>query len=181
MEIQSVNENRTYNCEELWYKYEPSIRGICKYKLKKYPEDVDDIVIEVYLAFCEACKKEQEIGNIEAWLFAVLHNKITAKYKELSTYKERYESYDEEKHVIYYEMNFDEPTVPDSVIDATANEIISSLKEEEQELLELVDRKKVKYKAISKQKNKTIPSLKQAHYRAAKKAKERIKEEAKKF
>lgn len=55
--------DETKICDEIWEKYKPQLQKLCAIKLKSYPDEVDDVISEVFLALCEQVAKREFLKN----------------------------------------------------------------------------------------------------------------------
>lgn len=175
-----LTENKNMELSKvLWEEYEPNLRRICNYKLSSYPDEVDDVIGETYLALCNAIDKNVEIKNPKAWLYGTLNNLIKSKYTELDKKKKTYIRLESVEHELFYNVDFDAKELSDDVINIIKDEIIDELSESEKSLLYLIYENKLKIKEISKILCTTESAIKQKHYRIKLKIKRIAKEKIK--
>ena len=74
-------------CDELWRKYEPALRTVCRLKLQNKPDDVEDIVAEVFTILCERYERGDPPNNPDGFLFGALNNLLREKYRTLKKEK----------------------------------------------------------------------------------------------
>lgn len=165
----------------LWDEYEPNLERICSYKLSSYPDEIDDVIGETYLALCNAIDKGIEIQNPKAWLYATLNNQIKLKYSEIDRKKRMHIQLESVEHELSYSVDFNEEVLSEDKIEAIRDEIFDELIDSEKTLLVLIYEKKIKLKEIAKILNTTESAVKQKHYRLKRKIKKLAKEKLKKF
>jgi RNA polymerase sigma-70 factor (ECF subfamily) len=165
----------------LWEKYEPSLRRLCNYKLSSYPDEIDDVIGETYLALCNSINKGTEIQNPKAWLYGILNNQIKLKYSEIDRKKKTYIRLESVEHELFYNVSFDEETLSEDIIENLKDDIFDELIDAERTLLILIYDKKIKLKDVARILNTTEAAVKQKHYRLKRKIKKLAKEKLKKY
>ncbi len=76
-------------CEELWKQYEPHLRAMCKMKLQSMPNEIDDVISEVFLALCKKVDESGPPEDPKTWLYKTLYNRIARKYNDVNKTRER--------------------------------------------------------------------------------------------
>ena len=158
-------------CEKLWGQYEPRLRVICEVKLRSNPDDVDDVISEVFAALCERLEKYGPPDNPQTWLYGTLNNKINLKFRDI--YKKR--EFEKALSAMEIEVPFDQKgTVIDEKIDELYNEEIKArlgelLKKDEYELVTAVYYEHMTYRDVALKLGTTESAIKQKHYRIMKK------------
>lgn len=165
----------------LWEEYEPNLRGICDYKLSGYPDEVDDVIGETYLALCNAIDKGLEIQNPKAWLYGTLNNQIKLKYSEIARKKKIYIRFENVEHKLFYNVDFEKDELSEETIEMLKDDVFDELIDAERILLFLIYEKKIKLKEVAKILNTTEAAVKQKHYRLKRKIKKLAKEKIKKY
>lgn len=165
----------------LWEEYEPNLRRICNYKLSAYPNEIDDVIGETYLALCNTIDKGIEIQNPKAWLYGTLNNQIKLKYSEMDKKKKIYIRLENVEHELFYNLDFDEKELSQETIEKIKDDVFDELTDAEKTLLILIYDKKIKLKEVAKILNTTEFAIKQKHYRLKHKIKNIAKEKIKKF
>lgn len=165
----------------LWEEYEPNLRRICTYKLSSYPDEVDDVIGETYLALCNAIDKGIEIQNPKAWLYGTLNNQIKLKYSEIDRKKKIYIRLESVEHELFYNVDFEKDELSEEIIETLKDDIFDELIEAERTLLVLIYKKKIKLKDVAKILNTSEAAVKQKHYRLKRKIKKLAKEKLKKY
>lgn len=158
-------------CAELWHTYEPQLCKICKYKMNKYPDYIDDIISEVYLALC---KKISEFGVPEypkAWLYGATNNLIAAKFKFIYTQREKIINIDEKEYELPYEYEFESVVHNNVILNDLIEFIDKNLNEDEKSLIKYIYIDELSMKEIANKSNSTPSAVKQKHYRLVKKIK----------
>lgn len=163
----------------LWEEYESSLRKICDYKLSNYPDEVDDVIGETYLALCNAIDKDMEIQNPKAWLYGTLNNQIKLKYTAINKKKRTQIQLDSVEQELFYDIDFDETELNENTIEQIKDNVFDELIDSEKTLLVLIYEKKLKLKEIAKILNTTEAAVKQKHYRLKLKIKKLAKEKIK--
>ncbi len=166
-------------CERLWREYKDAITNLCSFKLSSHPDEVDNVVAEVFFYLCKVIFDGAVLHNPRAWLNAVANNLIKKKYIEINKIKLRQVSFIEEDICKY---GYDEEDlfsllVSDNTIKNSSENIIGKLKIQEQELYKYVYKDRLKMKEIALVMNLTEGAVKERNYRLKKKLKYMIKEE----
>lgn len=160
-------EKRAY-CERMWTEYEPSLRRTCKKRLSSNPDEIDDVVSEVYLAFCKNVDRGVDFYNPRAWLYQTLSNKIKSEYTVINKKKEREVSYDLAFPVIStlrYEVDYLDAMINDNDIDKLKLDVEAQLNDRELQLMDYVLCKKMKLRDVAKALCRTESAIKQRNYR----------------
>lgn len=152
---------------DLWEKYGPGISKLCHMKLSNYPQDAEDVTSEIYLALHNAVYDDKIKGNPKSWLYSVTRNLINKKYKEIIQRRKRYVSLNDTNycHRLSYEIDMLEPRVSEEKIMEIKKEIEGELSPDENNLLDLIYRKKKKHRKIAKKLDTTENAVKQRNYR----------------
>lgn len=74
-------------CEELWKQHEPRLRVMCYARLCSMPDEIDDVISEVFLALCKKVDESGPPDDPKTWLYKTLYNRISKKYNDV--YRER--------------------------------------------------------------------------------------------
>lgn len=149
------------------------MKKICHAKMADN-NDIDDIISETYLAFCEHCKKHGLPDNPTAWLYSVLNRRINNKYREVYKNTKNNVHLDEIQN-LSFEVDFEEELLKNVSIDELKTKIISKLTNDEYNLYELIYEKGTKYAEIAKKYSTTESAVKQRHYRLCSKIKKLAK------
>lgn len=165
----------------LWEECEPNLRRICSHKLSGYPNEIDDVIAETYLALCNTIDKGIEIQNPKAWLYGTLNNQIKLKYSEIDRKKKIYIRLENVEHELFYNVNFDEKELSQETIEKIKDDVFDELTDTENTLLILIYDRKIKLKEVAEILNTTEVAIKQKHYRLKRKIKNIAKEKLKKF
>lgn len=155
------------------------MKKICQAKMADN-NDIDDIISETYLAFCEHCKKHGLPDNPTAWLYSVLNRRINNKYRDVYQNTKKKVHLDEIQN-LSFEVDFEEELLKNVSIDELKVKIISELTNDEYNLYELIYEKGTKYAEIAKKYNTTESAVKQRHYRLCNKIKKLAKTLCSKF
>lgn len=155
---------------DLWLKYEPEIRRFCNIKLYRFPDEVDDVVSEIFTAFWTTCKDGKTINYPRQWLYTVARNYVNKAFKRI--YK------DQENIVGLSDKEYILPYTHDSLLEIEAKEYCEILIEKTEKLLtddekRIMDlyNKGMQLKEIAVIMGSTYPAIKQKHYRSVNKVK----------
>lgn len=163
-------------CTELWNEYEPQLRKICRVKLRSCPDEIDDVISEVFLALCQKTDKDGLPEKPKPWLYGTLNNIINLKYREVYKIKEKQESIENKD----FELPFEENGIEEKIDEIYNNEIKDKLKsflsEDEYQIINYIYFKKLKMKEIAALLGSTESAIKQKHYRICNKLRKAAKE-----
>lgn len=169
-----MNELENNICKDLWIEYEPQLRKVASAKLHSHPDEVDDVISDVFVALCEKVQKDGGPENFKGWIYGVLNNIINLKYREIYRIREK------ETDLLDIEV---ELPITNDVIDEKIDEIYNDqikeklkelLNEKEYEIIYLLHFKKLKMKEVAHILNSTETAVKQKHYRICKKLRKMI-------
>lgn len=163
-------------CSELWKQYEPSLRSLCQFKLRGHPEEIDDVISEVFFALCKKFEKNGPPENPKAWLYGACHNLINLKYKKMHKALETVVSLDENVHFLPYTVEFGEEDEDESLLEWLKLALEKELTEDEKMLVKLIYEDGRKMKDIAAILNSTESAVKQKHYRLCNKIRKMAKE-----
>ncbi len=101
-----MNIEKQKKCEELWNQFEPQLRTVCRVKLRSHPDNIDDVISDVFTALCEKVNKDGLPEKPKAWLYGTLNNKINLKYREIYKIEEKETSLSCKEYELPYEVDF---------------------------------------------------------------------------
>ena len=172
-----MNEDERLQCDKLWQQYEPLVKKMCTLKLQSIPDEIDDVVSEIFLALCNKVDKSGLPENPKTWLYGVTKNLIKKKYKK--SYRER--------QTIVSLTDFEETTTDDwdfvkeiedrNILYQLMDIYDGKLKEKEKALLKYIYIDHLKMKEIAEIFHTNEQAVKQKYYRLRK----RMYKIAKKF
>ncbi len=159
--------------ETVWGENEPYIRRICVYKLSSHPDEIEDTVQEIALAYFEAVQKGTPIRDPKKWLTVVASNVIKDVYQRLSTETRRLVPVDEE--AVQSLPAPEEPEeIPESVLLHCKTAFLASLTEDERTLFRLRFVKRMKLKTIAQKMGISEGNVKLRIFRLKRKAKKYV-------
>ena len=166
-------------CENIWKESFVGIRRLCEYKLRSRPDEVDDVISEVYLALITAVHNKKAPTNPKAWLYAVANNIIKIKYSQMN--KDKHSSIsmssqdiDDIELAVFPDLS--DEMISDADIVSIADKIFLSLSDEEQQILTYFHYENKSIKEIAAVMGKSESAVKQKHYRLCWKVKRLVKE-----
>lgn len=174
-----VNEKYQKISEMMWEEYEPYIRKLCEFKLKSLPNYIDDCVQDVFLDYLAEVSKGKVIEYPKAWLLKVANNKIKDIYAHANKESKHIISLENENVESIYlytiEDHDDVILMAEEELVAYKDKVISSLDNNEQQLL--TDRYVIKKSItqIAKEHNTTENNIYQKLFRLKTKTKMIIK------
>lgn len=158
---------------DIWAEHEPYIRKLCTYKLKSFPDYIDDCIQDVFLDLSDALDKGKTIEYPKAWLTKVVNNKIKDIYTQAKKESEKIVSLESENFdsSYYGVVNGEYFTIEDEQIPVLKEKVINMLDDKEQQLL--YDRYTLKksISIIAKEHNTTENNIYQKLFRLKQKTK----------
>lgn len=158
-------------CAELWQAYEPQLHRLCRYQMKKYPDDADDVISEVYLALCKQVSQSGPPDHPKAWLYGTLNNLVAAKFKQIYKDSQRHVSLDAMEMDLPFDDSFEDIVHDKVVLAALQKRLNQVLTVEELQLIEYIYTDARSMKEIAALTGSTPAAVKQKHYRLVKKIK----------
>ena len=156
--------------ETVWTENEPYIRRICAYKLSSHPDEIEDTVQEIALAYFEAVQKGTEIRDPKKWLTVVASNIIKDVYGQVAAGARHLAPIDDE--AVQSLPAPEEPEeLPEEVLLQCKHVFLESLSEDERTLFRLRYVKRLKLKAVAKQMGISEGNVKIRIFRLKRKAK----------
>lgn len=120
--------------EQLYDEYAGYVQAYCNYKLKDYPDYVQDCVQDTFRVLYENLKEDVEIQYPKAFLLKTASNFVKLKFREIDKQKKTV-STDDENITLAYEEYFDDDIEQETIL-RIKNEILAELSDDERELLE---------------------------------------------
>lgn len=159
--------------ETVWTENEPYIRRICAYKLSSHPDEIEDTVQEIALAYFEAVQKGTEIREPKKWLTVVASNIIKDVYKQISEGTRRLATIDDE--AVQSLPAPEEPEeLPEEVLLQCKSVFLNTLSEDERTLFRLRFVKRMKLKTIAQKMGISEGNVKLRIFRMKRKAKKYV-------
>ena len=162
-------------CERLWREYEPQIRKICRVKLYKYQNEVDDTVSDVFLALCKKIEKSGVPENPKPWLYAVLNNIINQRLRDIYRQSECETEFDFENVCLPFEKCEIEEKIESVYNEEIQGKLKTILSEDEYQIIKYIYFNRLKLKEIAVLTGSTESAVKQKHYRMCNKLRKIIK------
>lgn len=163
-ETMTVDEAKI--CNEIWDKYKPVLQGICKSKLSNYPDEVDDVISDVFLALCEQIEKRGIPNSPKGWIYGTFRNILNSKYREIYKAKEKYVRILDYEYELPYKNDVQTKDILERMY---GNDLMDFLKDElsepEYRLVQYVYFDKLKMAEIAVLEKSTEAAVKQRHYR----------------
>lgn len=151
---------------ELWNQYEPRLRQMCNIKLQSVPDEIDDVISEVFLALCKKVNESGLPKNPKTWLYGTLNNKILKEYEKI--YKEKAISMADIEYILPSSIDFIEEIEDKSFLDNLIKICEKELTESEKTLLLYVYKERLTMKEIAEILHSSEFAVKQKHYRLCK-------------
>lgn len=156
-------------CVKLWVENEPRIRKICEIKLNSCPDEIDDVISELFLSFFKKISKDGVPEKPKGWLYATLNNLINMKYRQIYKLREREKSLSDEE----FELSFEVDAISEKIDEIYDEEIQDRLKEllsdDEYQLIYSVHFDGMKMNEYARLHNTTESAVRQKHYRICRK------------
>ncbi len=178
MGVENLNGESIF-CENIWKENCIGIKRLCEYKLRSCPDEIDNVISDVYLAFISAVHNKKAPDNPKAWLYAVANNIIKKKYSQINKQKQSnisMSSQDIDNIELAVFPDLSDEMISDADIMFMADKIFSQLSLEEQQILTYFHHKNKSIKEIVDIINKSESAVKQKHYRLCLKVRRLIKE-----
>lgn len=156
-------------CLRLWMENEPRLRKICGIKLSNYPDEIDDVLSELFLSFFKKVSDDGVPEKPKGWLYATLNNQINLKYRQIYKLREKEKSlYDEE-----FELSFETDVISEKIDEIYEEEIKDKLKDllsdDEYQIICSVHFDGLKMVEYARLHNTTESAVRQKHYRICRK------------
>lgn len=164
MSLDTLNDE----IEKIWLSRLPYVINICRVKMQSCPQEIDDVVSEIGLAFVNEVKLNGLPDYPVAWLNKVTYNKIFAKYKEMKKRRTRYAQEDFEnsdKPELCQDVLFDDIIISDKKIYDKKEEILEGLSAKDKITYELLYIYKLKQKDAANILGTTVDAIKQRNKR----------------
>lgn len=163
-------------CETLWLENEPELRRLCRIKMQSCPDDIDDVISEVFLALCRKVSEDSIPENPKAWLYSVLNNMIKTNYRKIYSLQNKQTSLSDEQ----YELPYEYGGIEEKIDELYSNEIWKKLKDlltdDEYQIIKNIHYDRLKMKEIAQMNNTTESAIKQKHYRICNKLRKILKD-----
>lgn len=160
-----VNET----CIRLWVENEPRIRKLCEIKLNSCPDEIDDVISELFLSFFKKVTDDGVPEKPKGWLYAALNNIINMKYREIYKLREREKSLSDEE----YELSLNVDVIGEKIDEIYDGEIkdklMELLSEDEYQIIHAVHFDGMKMTEYARLHNTTESAIRQKHYRICRK------------
>ncbi|MDE6019583.1 MAG: sigma-70 family RNA polymerase sigma factor [Ruminococcus sp.] len=159
-----VDETRI--CNEIWEAYKPRLQKLCMLKLSNYPDEVDDVISEVFLALCEQIEKRGIPDKPKAWIYGTFNNILNSKYREIYKAREKYVNLLDHEYKLPYLFDVHSKDILDRIYgDELQHFLRIELNENEYRLVQYIYYDKLKMSEIAALENSTEAAIKQRHYR----------------
>lgn len=160
-----MNVDEKKICTELWDIHKDQIRKVCSIKLRSCPNEIDDVVSEVYLALCKKVSESGAPEKPKEWLYGTLRNLLNKKYKAVYAMRENETAFSESEIELPYkhdDINLKETEI---YVDELRKACEGVLSDEELVLINYIYYSRFKHKEIAAMQNSTESAIKQKHYR----------------
>lgn len=169
-----MNKTEEEQVLDLWLKYEPEIKRFCSIRLNRFPDEVDDVVSEIFTAFWTTCKADKIIHYPRQWLYAVANNQINRAFKRIYKDRENVVSLSDNEYLLPYSNNTTNEIELEEYREFLETETEKVLTDDEKKIVDLYN-KGMKLKEIAVIMESTYSAVKQKHYRAVNKLKNIVK------
>lgn len=159
----NADENRI--CNEIWDQYKSQLQRLCMIKLNSYPDEVDDVISEVFLALCEQIVKRGVPEKPKAWLYGTFNNILNSKYREIYKVREKHISLLDQEYKLPYAWDANNNIFNRIYEDELQQFLEAELNENEYRLVQYIYYDKLKMSEIAVLENSTEAAIKQRHYR----------------
>lgn len=163
-ETMTVDEAKI--CNEIWDKYKPVLQNVCTSKLSNYPDEVDDVISDVFLALCEQIEKRGIPNSPKGWIFGTFRNVLNSKYREIYKAKEKYVRILDHEYGLPYKSDTHTKDIVERMCENDLTDFLKDeLSETEYRLIQYVYFDRLKMAEIAVLENSTEAAIKQRHYR----------------
>lgn len=159
----NVEEKRI--CTEIWDRYEPWIRRIANIKLRSCPDEVDDLVSDVFLALCKQVAKNGAPEKPKEWLNKTLQNQLNRKYTKIYKIRENETSLSGEEFRLPFKNDDINRKENEIYVEDLIKLFDDTLSDSDLELLNYIFNYELKSKEIAVLMNTTEAAIKQKRYR----------------
>ena len=170
-------------CETLWLENEPALRRLCRVKMQSHPDEIDDVISEVFLVMCQNVSEDNIPERPKAWLYSVLNNIIKTKYRKIYRLQDKQVSLSEAEYELPFECS--DGGIEEKIDELYSGEMRSKFKslltEEEYQIIKSIHYDGLKMKEIAQMNNSTESAIKQKHYRICNKLRKILKNSEKIF
>ena len=157
--------DETKICNEIWEKHKSRLQKLCMIKLSGHPDEVDDVISEVFLALCEQIEKRGIPEKPKAWLYSTFNNILNSKYREIYKEKEKHVSLYDEGIILPYTTDINKDMFDKIYNDELRQFLKNELNENEYRLIQYIYYDKLKMAEIAALEGTTEAAIKQRHYR----------------
>lgn len=152
-------------CTGLWNEYEPQLRKICRVKMRSCPDEVDDVISDVFLALCKQIENNGIPEKTKQWIYGTFNNIVNMKYREVYRQKERHETLENHDFELPFEQNGIEEKIEEIYNNEIKDKLQSFLSEDEYKIIKYIYFDRLKMKEIAEIIGSTESAVKQKHYR----------------
>ena len=163
--IKCMNVDEKRICTEIWDSYEPWVRKISNIKLRSCPDEVDDLVSEVFLALCKQVSDNGAPEKPKEWLNGTLRNLLNRKYTKIYKIRENETNLLEEEFRLPFKNDDINRKENEIYIEELMKLFDDTLSDSELELLNYIFNYELKSKEIAVLMNTTEAAIKQKRYR----------------
>lgn len=160
-------------CTELWDTHKDRIHQICSIKLQSCPNEVEDVVSEVFLALCKKVSESEAPEKPKEWLYGTLNNLLNKTYRGVYAARENETPLPENEFELPY--MYDEIDSKETEMYVEQLRKACDLNDDEQKLLDLFYNKRFRNKEIAAMQASTESAIKQKHYRTIRKLRKTAK------
>lgn len=158
--------DETKICNEIWEQYKSRLQKLCMMKLSHYPDEVDDVISDVFLALCEQVEKRGVPEKPKAWLYGTFNNILNSKYREIYKARQKYVRLLDQEYKLPYSAELSGKDILDKIYgEELQNFLKAELNENEYRLVQYIYYDKMKMAEIAVLENSTEAAIKQRHYR----------------
>lgn len=152
-------------CAELWRQYEPYLRRFCWLHLQSHPDEIDNVISEIFLALCRKLSSDEPLIHPQAWLYKTADHVIQAKYRAIYKEREKAIRFSDREYSLPYAQNFAEEVENELFVEELQQKLDKELSPQEKELLRYIYEDQLKMKEIAGILHTTESAVKQKHYR----------------
>lgn len=156
-------------CIRLWIENEPRIRKLCELKLNSCPDEIDDVISELFLSFFKKMSEDGVPEKPKGWLYGALNNIINMKYREIYRLREREKRLSDEEFELSFEVDVIGEKIDEIYDDEMKDKLKELLSEDEYQIISAVHFDGMKMTEYARLHNMTEAAVRQKHYRICRK------------
>ena len=149
--------------------------------MRSCPDEVDDVISDVFWALCKQVEKNGVPEKTKQWLYGTFNNILNMKYREVYKQKEKQEALENHDFELPFEQNGIEEKIEEIYNNEIKDKLQSFLSKDEYLIIKYIYFDRLKMKEIADLVGSTESAVKQKHYRICNKLRKAAKKYDKKY